>query len=86
MERILIICFVLFCVIPFAIIVPFYNRFVTLKNYIKEAFSTMDVYMKKRWDLIPNLVEVTKGYMQHEKEVLEKITRKNSETILKRKN
>jgi LemA protein len=51
-----------------------YNKGISLKNYVEEAFSTMDVYLKKRWDLIPNLVEITKGYMAHEKELFEKIT------------
>lgn len=51
-----------------------YNSLVNAKNFVKEAFSTMDVYLKKRWDLIPNLVEIVKGYAQHEKETLEKIT------------
>ena len=51
-----------------------YNNGITLKNYKKEAFSTMDVYLKKRWDLIPNLLETTKGYAEHEKEVFEKVT------------
>ena len=50
-----------------------YNSFVKLKNAVKEAFSTMDVYLKKRWDLIPNLVETVKGYAKHEKETFEKI-------------
>lgn len=48
-----------------------YNSFVKLDNMVKEAFSTMDVYLKKRWDLVPNLVEVVKGYVKHEKDVLE---------------
>lgn len=52
-----------------------YNSFVKLRNMVKEAFSTMDVYLKKRWDLIPNLVEVVKGYMQHESSVLEEIVK-----------
>ena len=39
-----------------------YNGFIRLKNTIEEAFSTMDVYLKKRFDLIPNLVETVKGY------------------------
>ena len=38
-----------------------YNNFVKLNNSVKESFSTMDIYLKKRWDLIPNLVEVVKG-------------------------
>lgn len=58
--------------ILFVIVV--YNRLVTLRNYIKEAFSTMDVYLKKRWDLVPNLVEIVKAYTTHEKEVLEDVT------------
>ncbi len=51
-----------------------YNSLVKSSNIVKEAFSTMDVYLKKRWDLIPNLVEVVKGYEQYEKDTLEKIT------------
>ena len=50
-----------------------YNNCVKLLNYVKEAFSTMDVYLKKRWDLIPNLLETVKGYAAHEKGVLEEI-------------
>ena len=57
-----------------------YNSFVKLNNMVKEAFSTMDVYMKKRWDLIPKLVEIVKGYAKHEKGALEQITKlRNSE-------
>lgn len=47
-----------------------YNSFVHLKNKVEEAFSTMDVYLKKRYDLIPNLVETVKGYAKHESETL----------------
>jgi len=54
--------------------ISLYNKGIVLKNYVKEAFSTMDVYMKKRWDLIPNLLETVKGYMEHEKSTFEKIT------------
>ena len=53
--------------------VGMYNSFIKLKNSCEEAFSTMDVYMKKRFDLIPNLVETVKGYAAHEKETLEKV-------------
>lgn len=52
-----------------------YNGFVRLKNSSEEAFSTMDVYLKKRYDLIPNLVETVKGYASHEKETLEKVVK-----------
>ena len=50
-----------------------YNGLIKSNNLVKEAFSTMDVYLKKRWDLIPNLVEVVKGYAKHESETLEKV-------------
>lgn len=68
---------IILCVAIFAIgmfIIGGYNNAVRLRNYVREAFSTMDVYMKKRWDLIPNLVETVKGYASHEKELLEKLT------------
>ncbi|MDC7221128.1 MAG: LemA family protein [Spirochaetales bacterium] len=50
-----------------------YNGFVKLRNKCEEAFATMDAYLKKRWDLIPNLVETVKGYASHEQETLEKV-------------
>lgn len=50
-----------------------YNGLVQRKNTVEEAFSTMDVYLKKRYDLIPNIVETVKGYAKHEKETLEQI-------------
>ena len=52
-----------------------YNNFISLDNKVKEAFSTMDVYLKKRWDLIPNLVETVKGYAKYEEETLTKVTK-----------
>lgn len=52
-----------------------YNDFIKLSNFVKEAFATMDVYLKKRWDLIPNLVEVVKGYSKHESDVLENVVK-----------
>ena len=51
-----------------------YNNFVRLRNTADEAYSTMDVYLKKRFDLIPNLVETVKGYAEHEKETLDMVT------------
>ena len=64
----------------FVFVIVAYNKCIKLRNYVREAFSTMDVYMKKRWDLIPNLVEIVKGYAKHEKGVLEQITKlRNSE-------
>jgi LemA protein len=55
-------------------IVGAFNALVTLKNRAKEAWADIDVQLKRRYDLIPNLVEVVKGYATHEKEVFEKVT------------
>jgi LemA protein len=49
------------------------NHFVTLKNKLEEAWATIDVYLKKRYDLIPNLVETVKGYAKHESETLQQV-------------
>ena len=57
-----------------------YNGFIKLDNKVKEAFSTMDVYLKKRWDLIPNLVETVKGYAKHEKSTLEEVIKLRNDT------
>lgn len=51
-----------------------YNSLVVLRERIKEAFSQIDVQLKRRTDLIPNLIEAVKGYAKHEKEVFEKVT------------
>ena len=52
-----------------------YNGLVTLRNRFKNAFSQIDVQLKRRYDLIPNLVETAKGYIKHERETLEAVTR-----------
>lgn len=52
-----------------------FNTLVHTRNKVKEAFSTMDVYLKKRWDMIPNLVETVKGAAKHEKETLAEVTK-----------
>lgn len=53
--------------------VVFYNRLVALRNRYKNAFAQIDVQLTRRHDLIPNLVEVAKGYMRHERETLEAV-------------
>jgi LemA protein len=55
------------------VIVGMYNRLVTVRNRYKNAFSQIDVQLQRRYDLIPNLVEVAKGYIKHERETLEAV-------------
>ncbi len=53
--------------------IKIHNRIIRMKNDVEESFSTIDVYLKKRWDLIPNLVETVKGYAKHENQTLEAV-------------
>lgn len=55
-----------------------YNRLITLRERIKEALSSIDVQLKRRFDLIPNLLETVKGYAKHEKEIFENVTKARS--------
>ena len=54
------------------------NKIIKANNKVKEAFSTMDVYLKKRWDLIPNIVNTTKAYAKYESETLEGIVKERN--------
>lgn len=54
-------------------VVGIYNTLVTLRNRFKNAFAQIDVQLKRRYDLIPNLVEIAKGYLKHERETLEAV-------------
>lgn len=69
-----IIIVIAIIVILALVVMGSYNGLVKTKNQAEEAFSTMDVYMKKRYDLIPNLVETVKGYASHESQTLERVT------------
>ena len=55
-----------------------YNSLIQLSNKVKEAFSTMDVYLKQRFDLIPNLVDTVKAYAKHEADTLEELTKRRA--------
>ena len=61
-------------VIVVAWVVGLYNGLVGLRNQVKEAWAQVDVQLKRRFDLIPNLLETVKGYMTHERETLESVT------------
>ncbi|MFA5927644.1 MAG: LemA family protein [Patescibacteria group bacterium] len=63
------------------IVAVMYNRLVSLKTRTEEAWSDIDVQLKRRYDLIPNLVETVKGYAKHEKGLLEEVTRARAEAI-----
>ena len=54
-------------------VVGVYNRLVALRNRFKNAFAQIDVQLKRRYDLIPNLVETAKGYIKHERDTLEAV-------------
>lgn len=61
--------------------VTIYNRLVKLRTMVEEAWSSIDVMLKKRHDLIPNLVETVKGYATHERETLDSVTRARSAAV-----
>src|SRR5699024_9401055 len=65
---------VVICIIIVAWLVGMYNRLVALRQRFKNAFAQIDVQLKRRHDLIPNLVETAKGYMKHEHDTLTEVT------------
>jgi len=68
-------------VILIIFIITLYNGLIRLNNRAKEAFSDIDVQLKRRYDLIPNLVETVKGYMQHEAQTLQKVTEARTQAM-----
>lgn len=63
------------------IVFGIYNSLVRLRNRVKNSWSQIDVQLKKRYDLVPNLIETVKGYMKHEKETFTKITQLRSQAM-----
>jgi len=78
----IILAIVLLVVVWF---IALYNRFVSLKLRVSEALSDIDVQLKRRYDLIPNLVETVKGYMTHERELLENVTQARAAAVTAQK-
>lgn len=62
-------------------VIVYYNRFVTLRNRIDNAWHQIDVQLRRRYDLIPNLVETVKGYASHEKQTFQKVTEARAAAI-----
>ena len=62
-------------------LVSMYNRLVKLRNQVKNAWAQIDVQLKRRYDLIPNLIETVKGYMKHERETLEAVTKMRAQAM-----
>ncbi len=56
------------------VLISYFNRFAILENRIENSFSQIDVQLKKRADLVPNLLEAVKGYMKHEKKIISEVT------------
>lgn len=70
---------IIFLVFLIIVIIIFFNKIVRLNNNVKKSKSGIDVYLQQRFDLIPNLVEVTKQYMNYESDILEKIAKLRTE-------
>lgn len=66
--------FIAIIAIPVAFIVGLYNGLIKKRNRVREAWADIDVQLKRRFDLIPNLIETVKGYAAHERETLESVT------------
>jgi LemA protein len=71
---VLLIIFVVVAIVIIGFVVGVYNKLVTMRNRYKNAYAQIDVQLKRRYDLIPNLVETAKGYIKHERETLEAVT------------
>jgi len=79
MTAVIIVLALIAAVVLF--VVSIYNSLIKLRNQVKNAWSQIDVQLKRRHDLIPNLIETVKGYMTHERDTLENITKARSQAV-----
>jgi LemA protein len=77
----ILIAIVVVLVLLALMVMGIYNKLVALRNRYKNAFAQIDVQLKRRYDLIPNLVEVAKGYMKHERETLEAVIQARNQAV-----
>tara|TARA_B100000446_G_scaffold180227_1_gene196119 strand:- start:273 stop:872 length:600 start_codon:yes stop_codon:yes gene_type:complete len=82
MTPILILVIVLVLIVALAVMVMgIFNKLITYRNRYKNAFAQIEVQLKRRYDLIPNLVETAKGYMKHERETLEAVISARNQAV-----
>jgi len=74
-EWVLLVLVIIVLLIAVALFFGYYNRIISSSNRVDNAWSQIEVQLKKRADLVPNLVETVKGYMAHEKEAIEMVTK-----------
>jgi len=79
MTGVIILLIVVAVIVLF--VISMYNSLVQLRNRVKNAWSQIDVQLKRRHDLIPNLIETVRGYMKHEREIMENITKYRSQAM-----
>ena len=80
MSKTLIVVLIVVVVLA-VVLIGIYNKLVVLRNRFKNAFAQIDVQLKRRYDLIPNLVETAKGYMAHERQTLEAVIAARSQAV-----
>jgi len=79
--EIVVIVLLALVLLLFVFVMFTYNRLVTLRNRVENAWAQIDVQLKRRYDLIPNLLETVKGYMKHERETLENVTKYRAQLV-----
>ncbi len=78
---IILIALLAIVVVAALFIAGVYNQLIVLRNRVKNGWSQIDVQLKRRYDLIPNLIEVAKGYMKYEQETLEKVVKARQQAV-----